>query len=110
MLISRARRSRAIAWRIRHAERAQQFPAPDIPQLDRVVEASGSQAVSTGTESDGKNLIGVARECAQKLTGRDIPQFHRVVAAARRKPSWWGILFIVPVVQVIVPGYLAWAD
>lgn len=32
------------------------------------------------------------------------------IAEARRKPNWWGILLIVPVVNLIVPGYLAWAD
>jgi Family of unknown function (DUF5684) len=32
------------------------------------------------------------------------------IAEARGKPNWWGILIIVPVVNVIVPGYLAWAD
>ncbi len=32
------------------------------------------------------------------------------IAEARNKPSWWGILIIVPVVNLIVPGYLAWAD
>ncbi len=32
------------------------------------------------------------------------------VAEARNKPSWWGILMIVPVANLIVPGYLAWAD
>jgi Family of unknown function (DUF5684) len=32
------------------------------------------------------------------------------IAEARNKPNWWGILVIVPVVNVIVPGYLAWAD
>jgi hypothetical protein len=32
------------------------------------------------------------------------------IAEARKKPNWWGILVIVPVVQLIVPGYLAWTD
>jgi hypothetical protein len=32
------------------------------------------------------------------------------IAEARNKPNWWGILIIVPVVNIIVPGYLAWAD
>jgi hypothetical protein len=32
------------------------------------------------------------------------------VAEARNKPSWWGILIIVPIVNLIVPGYLAWSD
>jgi predicted Na+-dependent transporter len=32
------------------------------------------------------------------------------IAEARSKPSWWGILVIVPVVNLIVFGYLAWAD
>jgi len=32
------------------------------------------------------------------------------IAEARGKPNWWGILLIVPLVQIIVPGYLAWAD
>jgi hypothetical protein len=32
------------------------------------------------------------------------------IAEARGKPSWWGILYIVPVANLIVPGYLAWAD
>jgi hypothetical protein len=32
------------------------------------------------------------------------------IAEARNKPNWWGILLIVPVVNLIVPGYLAWAD
>ena len=32
------------------------------------------------------------------------------VATARRKPEWWGILMIVPLVNMVVPGYLAWAD
>ncbi len=32
------------------------------------------------------------------------------IAEAVKKPNWWGILIIVPVVGLIVPGYLAWAD
>ena len=32
------------------------------------------------------------------------------IAEAVKKPNWWGILLIVPVVNLIVPGYLAWAD
>jgi hypothetical protein len=32
------------------------------------------------------------------------------IAEARNKPNWWGILIIVPVANIIVPGYLAWAD
>lgn len=32
------------------------------------------------------------------------------VAEARGKPSWVGVLLIVPFVGAIVPGYLAWAD
>jgi hypothetical protein len=32
------------------------------------------------------------------------------IAKARQKPDWWGILMIVPFVNMIVPGYLAWAD
>jgi hypothetical protein len=32
------------------------------------------------------------------------------VAEARGKPSWVGVLMIVPFVGAIVPGYLAWAD
>ena len=31
-------------------------------------------------------------------------------AEAVKKPSWWGILTIVPLVNIVVPGYLAWAD
>ena len=32
------------------------------------------------------------------------------IAEARNKPNWWGILMIIPVANLIVPGYLAWAD
>jgi hypothetical protein len=32
------------------------------------------------------------------------------VAEARHKPNWWGILTIVPIVNIVVPGYLAWSD
>jgi len=32
------------------------------------------------------------------------------IAERRGKPNWWGILIIVPLVGVIVPGYLAWSD
>jgi len=32
------------------------------------------------------------------------------VAEARSKPSWWGVLMLVPGVSLIVPGYLAWSD
>jgi hypothetical protein len=32
------------------------------------------------------------------------------IAEARNKPSWWGILLIIPFIGMIVPGYLAWAD
>jgi hypothetical protein len=32
------------------------------------------------------------------------------IAEARKKPNWWGILLIVPIANLIVPGYLAWAD
>lgn len=33
-----------------------------------------------------------------------------LLAKIARKPNWWGILMIVPFVNLIVPGYLAWAD
>jgi hypothetical protein len=26
------------------------------------------------------------------------------------KPNWWGIVVIVPIVGLIVSGYLAWVD
>jgi hypothetical protein len=29
---------------------------------------------------------------------------------ARSKPSWWGILITIPLVNLIAPGYLAWSD
>lgn len=32
------------------------------------------------------------------------------IAEARSFPSWWGILMLVPVVNFIVPGYLAFAE
>lgn len=32
------------------------------------------------------------------------------IAEARGKASFWGILMIIPVVGLIVPGFLAWAD
>lgn len=32
------------------------------------------------------------------------------IAEKRGKPSWWGILTIVPVANLIVPGYLAFSD
>ena len=32
------------------------------------------------------------------------------IAEARNKPGWWGILMLVPVVSLVVPGYLAWSD
>lgn len=32
------------------------------------------------------------------------------IAEARGKPNWWGVLMIVPVANLVVPGYLAWAD
>jgi hypothetical protein len=32
------------------------------------------------------------------------------VAEARQKPNWWGILAIVPLVNMVVPGYLAWSE
>jgi hypothetical protein len=32
------------------------------------------------------------------------------IAEARKKPSWLGILSIVPIVNLIVLGYLAWSD
>ena len=32
------------------------------------------------------------------------------VAEARNKPSWLGILMIVPIANLILPGYLAFAD
>jgi hypothetical protein len=32
------------------------------------------------------------------------------VAEARGKPSWLGILLIVPLIGIFVPGYLAWSD
>ena len=35
---------------------------------------------------------------------------NAAIAEARGKPNWWGILLIVPVVNFIVPGYLAWSD
>jgi hypothetical protein len=32
------------------------------------------------------------------------------IAEARNKPSWWGIMVIIPIMNLIMPGYLAWAD
>jgi uncharacterized membrane protein YhaH (DUF805 family) len=32
------------------------------------------------------------------------------IAEARGFPSWWGVLMIVPVINFIVPGYLAFAE
>jgi hypothetical protein len=32
------------------------------------------------------------------------------IAEAVKKPNWWGILMIVPIANLIVPGYLAWAE
>ena len=32
------------------------------------------------------------------------------VAEVRGKPSWVGVLLIVPVLGALMPGYLAWAD
>jgi len=32
------------------------------------------------------------------------------IAEVRGKPSWWGIMTIVPLMNLITPGYLAWAD
>ncbi len=31
------------------------------------------------------------------------------IAREREKPAWWGLLVSVPFLNVIVPGYLAWA-
>ena len=31
------------------------------------------------------------------------------IAEAVGKPNWWGILMIVPVVNLVVPGYLAFS-
>ena len=31
------------------------------------------------------------------------------IAEARNKPSWWGIMVIVPIMNIIMPGYLAWS-
>jgi len=32
------------------------------------------------------------------------------IADARHKENWWGILIIVPIINIFVPGYLAWSD
>jgi hypothetical protein len=32
------------------------------------------------------------------------------ISEARGKPNWWGILTIVPILNFVVPGYLAWSD
>ena len=31
------------------------------------------------------------------------------IAIARGKPGWWGILMIVPIANLIIPGLLAWS-
>lgn len=31
------------------------------------------------------------------------------IAEARRKPSWWGVMVIIPIMNLIMPGYLAWS-
>ena len=31
------------------------------------------------------------------------------VAEAVKKPNWWGIMTIVPVMNIIMPGYLAFS-
>ena len=32
------------------------------------------------------------------------------IAKARSKPEWWGILMVVPVANLVAPGYLAFSD
>lgn len=32
------------------------------------------------------------------------------IAEQLGKPNWWGILAVVPIVGIIVPGYLAFSD
>jgi hypothetical protein len=32
------------------------------------------------------------------------------VAEARGKEGWLGILMVVPILNLFLPGYLAWAD
>lgn len=32
------------------------------------------------------------------------------MAEARSKPSWWGLLTLIPLVSLVVPGYLAFSD
>jgi hypothetical protein len=31
-----------------------------------------------------------------------------MISEARGKPGWWGILMIIPIVNFIIPGILAW--
>ena len=32
------------------------------------------------------------------------------IAEARNRPGWWGILMILPLINLIIMGVLAWAD
>ena len=32
------------------------------------------------------------------------------IAERRNKPNYWGIFMIIPLFNIVVPGYLAWSD
>ena len=32
------------------------------------------------------------------------------IAERRNKPSYWGIFMLIPLFNIVVPGYLAWSD
>ncbi|MBI2147530.1 hypothetical protein HYU19_03565 [Candidatus Woesearchaeota archaeon] len=32
------------------------------------------------------------------------------IAEARGKPGWWGILMVIPIVNIVMLGVLAWSD
>jgi len=32
------------------------------------------------------------------------------IAEARGKPSWWGFMWLVPIMNIITPGYIAFSD
>ena len=64
------------------AQRAQQLPAPAIPQLHRIVPTAAGQRLAIRAPYHRVNRTRVAAQCAQQLPALAIPLLHRVVITA----------------------------
>src|SRR5262249_21407681 len=58
-----------------------------VPNLDRMIAASGDQAPAVGAERHAADLAQVTAEGADQLSSVAVPDFHGAILPGRRDPS-----------------------